>query len=272
MDNKETKQLLCKNCGAKIDELDAKCPFCGHINFVGAEHEFMENMYRTEENLDKITEDQVDDIKKEVKKNSKLMFIVAGIAGAVALVVVLYMLFINLILGSYDAEEDAKDRMFWQKENFPILNEWYEAGEYEKILDFQRDLYLSDDSGNYSLYEWEHYYFLQAYQNYVCLTEYEEKLNRGDKIDAFDAKYMLYYGMWLYYNHYDKEYGNFTEKDIELITTVYRDKAEELLFERMKFTKEELDEVHQKVVSEDGRYIEWDKCKKYGKKLYKRFE
>lgn len=272
MENKDTKQLECGNCGAKIYELDAKCPFCGHINYLGAEHEFMENMYRTEANLDKITEAQVDDIKKEVKKNTRIIAIIGGIVLVIVLIIVGFIKLSDLFWSYSFSEVDAKEQMIWQMKKFPQLDEWYEAGEYDKILQFQRDLYLSEEESQYSLYNWDHYDFLTAYEKYVGLLEYETMLDEGKEISDFDAKYMLYYGMWYYYEHYETGYEMFSEHDIQLISTIYRDKAEEVLFERMKFTKEELDELHRKCVSEDGKYLEWKACKKYAKKLHTRFE
>ena len=38
------KNHKCPNCGAKIDKLDASCPYCGYINVEGAEKKYMDEL------------------------------------------------------------------------------------------------------------------------------------------------------------------------------------------------------------------------------------
>ena len=38
--------ITCRECGAQIEELTARCPYCGAINELGAEHKYMHDMYR----------------------------------------------------------------------------------------------------------------------------------------------------------------------------------------------------------------------------------
>ena len=265
------KELICSNCGAQIQHLDAKCPFCGHINLSGAEHEFMENMYRTEDNLEDLTNQQVDDIKKEVKKNTKFIAIIAGIVIAVVLVISGIFFLNNLYWEKISLEGDPKEVMLWQKENFPKLDAMYEAGEYDAILDFIYSLYNDEhESIKYSVFEWEHYNFIDAYDKYRVLLEYEGELDKNGSVDDFEAKYMLYYGMWLYYRQYDQDFLNYSEEEFERIDTEYRDEAARILFDRMQFTNEELDEAYETCMDQTGYYIDPSKCDKIAKKIYKR--
>ena len=46
--------ITCRECGAQIEELTARCPYCGAINELGAEHKYMHDMYRLKGNLENL--------------------------------------------------------------------------------------------------------------------------------------------------------------------------------------------------------------------------
>ena len=38
--------IKCQNCGADIKELVPRCPYCGAMNEPGAEHKYMQDLYK----------------------------------------------------------------------------------------------------------------------------------------------------------------------------------------------------------------------------------
>ena len=46
--------IICRECGAQIEELAARCPYCGAINELGAEHYYMHDMHRLKGNLENL--------------------------------------------------------------------------------------------------------------------------------------------------------------------------------------------------------------------------
>ena len=43
--------ITCRECGAPIEELAERCPYCGAINELGAEHKYMQDMYDLKDDL-----------------------------------------------------------------------------------------------------------------------------------------------------------------------------------------------------------------------------
>ena len=46
--------ITCRECGAPIEELAERCPYCGAINEFGAEHKYMQDMYNLKDDLKEV--------------------------------------------------------------------------------------------------------------------------------------------------------------------------------------------------------------------------
>ena len=46
------KEIECPNCGAVFEAKEPKCPYCGHINPMGAEAKFLRDLEKTVFNYD----------------------------------------------------------------------------------------------------------------------------------------------------------------------------------------------------------------------------
>ena len=58
----DSNKIICENCGAAMNTSDAKCPFCGHLNEIGAENAYMNELYETEEEMAELVDEKRDDI------------------------------------------------------------------------------------------------------------------------------------------------------------------------------------------------------------------
>lgn len=64
--------ITCRECGAPIEELAERCPYCGAINELGAEHKYMQDMYDLKDDLKEVGNIPSEEIKAEVKSNVHL--------------------------------------------------------------------------------------------------------------------------------------------------------------------------------------------------------
>lgn len=263
-------KIVCPNCGAAIYENEPKCPFCGYINIAGAEEKFMRDMEQTEENLSQIPKLQKKHYKKSMSKSSKIILITVVVVAVLLLgIFALNFAFEAWMYGNY--EYDAKAETLWERENYPLLDEMYAAGDYKGIVEFEESLYeVNDKEGtNHSIYNWEHADFIWAYRKYEYLQYYMDILDEQGELSKFQAENVVYYCMWFHYREYEDTYYNCTEEEVALMDE-YREYSDEIFFNRLKFTEEEADKLHQD--SLEYGYIDVQTCYKYARKIKDRFE
>ena len=265
-------KVVCPNCGASIYENEAKCPFCGYINIPGAEEKFMRDIQQTEEDLSQIPELQKAEYKKHMSKNSKIIIVTLAIATLIAAIFFGIHMLMEHVLYSYD-EEDLKAQMIWEWEVFPVLDEMYDAGDYDGIVQYEHDVYAENEVNGtqYSIYNWEHYHFINGYSRYKDVEEYIRILDRGEELTSFQSEDIVYECMWFHYREYDidNEYMPYTDEEIALLDS-YREVTEICLYERLLFTDEEIEKLYQDAQYEYGG-LDMRKCWKYAKKVKDRF-
>ena len=61
--------IKCQNCGADIEELVPRCPYCGAMNEPGAEHKYMQDLYKLKDDLEDLGEMPQEEISDEVKNS-----------------------------------------------------------------------------------------------------------------------------------------------------------------------------------------------------------
>lgn len=263
-------KIICPNCGAAIKVNEPKCPFCGYINFEGAEEKFMRDLEKTEDQLNRIPQEQKKHYKKSMQKNSKIIFITFFIVIVIGFV--LWGLYCaREAFWNYSYDYDVKAEMLWQREKYPLLDEMYEAGDYAGILKFEEEMYKENEQNgtHHSIYEWEHSDFINAYSRYENLKYYVDVLTKEGELSKYQAEGIVYYCMWFHFRDYDHEFSNLTEEDKEQIE-VYRDYADEIFYIRLKFTDEEAEELYEDALEYGS--IDPRTCYNYAKKIKKRFE
>ena len=161
-------KVICPNCGAGIAANEVRCPFCGYINVTGAEEKFMRDVKKTEEDLSQIPQMQKKQLKKTLSKSSKVIIVTIVIATVIALGVVGFFSLMDWVF-SLDSGRDPKVEMQWERENFPIIDEMYAQARYDEIIEFEYAVLEEnrEKKTKHDLSNWEHYYFLRAYENYT---------------------------------------------------------------------------------------------------------
>lgn len=260
--------MICPNCGARVAENEAKCPYCGTMYYPEAERQYMEKLDDIKEEMDQMPEKTAEIYKKRTGHSVKKLMTGIGIGCAVLLAVV----------GGYrlkEAAEEKKDhenqimQMQWLREHETMLDELYKNGEFDKIMEI-REANPEIDFGR-----WDHATFLIYYRYYVLCCGYEERLEAGETLDAYELGQAAMAAMSLLYEAEEepeldedsREVYSFglTKKDMEYIEE-YQEIAQTLLHEKLMVTEEEAKRFYQENRDEYG-IVSWEAFEEYGKTL-----
>lgn len=176
----------CQNCGADFDANLPECPYCGALNYSGAEKQYLGKLDDLKEDLEQMGNDSLEEYAHAMKKST--VIIITTISVLILLTGILLALFFyadKKFNDQYSNADLSRAMMVWRNENYPIMDEMYEAGDYQGIYEFQQA--HSDDVG-YSTYNWAHEDFIVVYTNYVHFKEWESTSDAS--LD--DLKWALY--------------------------------------------------------------------------------
>lgn len=249
-------KLSCKNCGATISTNEHKCPYCGGFNFIGARKKYFRDLIQIKDNLSKLDEIPIESYKREASVQVKR--IIKTIVICAIIVMIIYgviSLTSYLKEKSYDIDRASpKDQLLWDQKNFSMLDEWYDAGEYDKLLDYKYELYNQDPI--YTFINWEHIDFLDSYEIYIYAMESKNRIESKENSSLYHITSAIYYGFDLYFNLENKGLDN---DELERLK-VYKTDVEALLFDTLRFTAEEALSIYEQV-SVDG-FLSYTKIEK----------
>lgn len=259
-------KLNCKNCGAIISSKEHKCPYCGGFNYIGARKKYFRDLKQIKDDLEDLDDIPLESYKREAsgqaKRIIKTMIICTII---VALIYGIVTLVSYLKEKSYDHNTiDPKEQLLWDLENFPKLNEWYDAGEYDKIEEFRIDLIYQNPY--YTLYNWEHIEFFDVYQNCLHAMESKEAIENKVNSSVYHINSALYGALEICYNLKNR---GLDDDEIERLE-VYRSDMEMLLYDTLGLTEKEVLSLYEQV-SADG-YINYTKIEEFSADYIKRLD
>ena len=116
------KEITCASCGAHYGAGQLRCPYCGSVNDLADEREFMEDLGEIRENLEKLpsetgTQEAVRDVSRIIRHT---VLVVLAICAAIAL-----WTFIFRGVGNHfeqQRDQDRQEEYLWKQENFPRLD------------------------------------------------------------------------------------------------------------------------------------------------------
>lgn len=175
--------MICKSCNAEFDETEPKCPYCGTMNYKGAEAEYMEKLQKVRENMDDLDHVPQKATTKAARKRSRFLKILLIIAG-------IYIAF--HVTGSWmvqiKQDKRAKEEMYWRLENYPVMNDMYDRGEYEEMYEY----YLNGREAGGSMYTWTHREFCELYTELLYVREILEAEASGEEMNAYDYQELFF--------------------------------------------------------------------------------
>ncbi len=243
--SKKIEKVYCTKCGAEINKDFAYCQYCGSINILGAEKEYMEKLEGVRQDLAEMVDDTEEEFKATVKTGSKFalkVFIMAIIAVAVI---------IGIVALVKKLEEKHDNEQYWKEKNllvnYPELQELYDAKDYDGLVKYIEET----DDPDFVIYTWEHYYFIQIYMNKQFLESDTARLNEylttgtGTQSDISSAKKWIAYdslNLRRYAFDEDQTWLNLTEEE-DVMVKEWGSHCEENLATYLGMTDSEIQEM-----------------------------
>ncbi len=197
------REKICEFCGASFEEMLSKCPYCGNTNIKGAEAEYMEKLEEVRSDLEELAQIPVEETKKELKKQTKLIAIVMGTILVISLGVTVVEWISNNRYGEKSTSQKQSD-FAWKQEHLEDFNEVYEQGDDEELM----DMYYEAAAENRPVYEWDHANYSSALAHYKDMEYVWAKIERGEppmSVSDYAGLLSGYFFIEYYYNRMNEE-------------------------------------------------------------------
>ncbi|MCR5799915.1 MAG: hypothetical protein K6G69_07560 [Lachnospiraceae bacterium] len=251
-------KIKCKNCGAEFDENLSACPYCGEMNQSGAEKEYMDKLEGVRQDMGELADDSEEEVGRSIRSVSRVIIISAIIFIVIALSIVGLSYYLDN--RSMEANGTPKERLAWQNQYYPVLEDLYEKGDFDAIMEF-RDAHCNDTG--FSYYEWPKYDILYTYEMGYLLEKGYERMDPNNEYDVTSA---IYYVLNYKYS-LDKMRTKLSERDLELIEA-YEEVCDSMIHDKLGMDDEEFERVRQE--TDEGYGPVYSLIKKYVKKNYKK--
>lgn len=261
---KTVRMLHCPHCGAEYEEGLLRCPYCLSVDDHQDESEFLEDLDEIRDKMEDLPEDAVRQAnriqtKEAVSDFGKILKRIGIVFGVILLIIAAGALSERLLSGGGNSKEKDKEKYLWMQENLPLLDEMYEKGDYEGLL----EAYHSD--GNGWFYEWEHHDLLQGLSLIEDVRKYDihfledaEEMHGADSKQALDNRaVLLSHELQLLY--FDKQASN--AKDIETVRGLSAEVLKDL---ETRFALSEDEQAYfEKLAKENYGYITISECREF---------
>lgn len=252
------KTVVCKSCGAAFDEEEIRCPYCGSTNIKGAEKEYMEKLKDVREDLEGLDLVPAEELQRIVKKQGR------RVGRVVIFVIITAILLLGLFyITGKSGERDYRKSYSWKSEHFPQMDELYEAGRYDELVDLVYYDFAHDKDS--FVYEWEHYQFLDDYEMLRSLCR---ELENSSKV-----KFMDYDLQWIFYGEWRAKgviyhRDQYTEQEYKALLPML-EKAEADFDYRWNMSQEDYETLYSYLTDPNQGYVPYDVTDKYMKKWLK---
>lgn len=252
------KLISCKSCGAKFEQDLPKCPYCGTLNYKGAEKEYLNKLESIKEDLEDLQEVPEHEIKKEIKKQG-------GFVGKVLLIVSILMvgLFLFFYWQRRDWTRDRKADYLWMQENYPSMDELYEKKQYEQLMSFFLDAIEEEKP----IWDWEHADFCNIYLDIMEGYEILDMELAGQQLSKGDYGFLFYCG-WIVKGIAFRD--NIKEEEAERLST-YGVRMLSDFESRWNMNQEDYHMFLEQIEKNQG-IVNYDDCAKYIQNWYEEEE
>lgn len=252
------EQVVCPNCGAGFSALDARCPYCGTLNPVGAEAAYMDELEDLRQDTDRLAEDVQSDLAADLKRNARKIALIA--LAAIALIATM-VLALNCA-DSRDERNEVKryqEREAFREQHFAELDRLYESGDDAALVEYAWS--VMDEPGYDAVYSWKHEDYLDICGDWVVLSSFSEDATHAsagidDYAWAVSAAIRLACldedGRQLYAALSSEEAGR---------VAGYRESAESFLRETLQMDAEQVESFAASVEDSQG-HVQHEKVKK----------
>lgn len=262
--------MYCPNCGAKIEATEAKCPYCGTIQPLGAEADYMEKLEDIREDTEELEEVPSEEYSRQIRTHGRFALKTALIV--IGIFLSLFVIFqavshIFQTASEKQTEEYLRQTKEFKETFFPLLEDLYNAGDDQATYAYW--LELASKEGAEALSEWEHdpyFYYYGFYAEINTLNQHIPENTDTEKewINAFYSALMLSQeGIW---ENYYEAMSPEEQQKIE----GFQKEATKFLTESMKLSAQEQKQIYEKCC--DDGFLDFDLCEKYFSKLKEKRE
>ena len=259
-DKQEINNMMrCPNCGALIYRNLEKCPYCEIMNPESAEHEYMEILKATHDNLDHIDEEAANEFQTQLKK---YIFLGIGIAVyIVAVMLITRLIAINMDFTVKVRNENKKrtaimeeiDKAVATRKKIAELDKLYVEKKYDEMVECYMDGgYSALSSRNY-----EHYTLCRYLMYYRTAKLYFSDFDDIESVRTSTISVLLTHLLKFYYRTYTQESDYLSEEDMAILDT-YRETCCRFLNDTMKLDNDLLDEMERQGIVREYGYLRDD--------------
>ena len=248
-ESREVQQSLieCPSCGAHFARTLPACPYCGSTNPEGAEKEYMEDLGEIREDLSELGSAGIGAAAGEIRRHGRFLKRTLLIAAAVAAVLAGLFLFTD-----YRYERESQKDFLWQRQNFPVMDEFYEAGDYTALAEY----YVENGAEGNPVWNYPHAGLLEAVLAMKRLDSLYEEEKAGFPLGQSDLEWLLEDELTILLIRYQSHATKEDRKWVEENSAVYRGD-----FEQRFSMDEETFGKFEKYAKDSGGYIDHELVK-----------
>lgn len=258
--------MYCSHCGSLLKDTDSRCPYCGALNPIGAESDYMNRLRSIREETEDLQEVPAEEYRKTLKNHGKLSLKIA--MGVIAFCLMVFLGIRWWI--SYQTEQNKgflQKQMEFENKYFQKLNALYDQNDDDAVLAYLDELYGQE--GSEALYLWEpmtYYLYVEEYQEALDLKEKitEDTLAETDLLLGFSCLLQLAYGE---IPSWDAE--KLTEDQMGKII-IFGEDCRNILEELLSVPEEEGRTMYRSCY--DGEQFDYDKCGEYASEIYRKIK
>lgn len=265
MQKADDTRKICENCGAEYEYKEPCCPYCGTVNEIGAEQQYMNKLQDLKQNLGNMRQVVPNAYAQEIRSTGRRTGIAAAIIIVALILIIGSFVFIQHYRVNVLETREMKSQLLWEQQYFPQLDEWYDNQEFDKILEFQMELYTNEETKDISLYRWKHIQFIRYYERYVYLQKLAAQIDDGETIWDSEKSSALYSSLNLIYvEETSEECGIELTDNIDLLKE-YGIYADEFLQNYLGMSEAQISDAYAQT-TEEG-IISFKACESYAKQL-----
>lgn len=245
----------CPSCGAQYDVTLAKCPYCGTMNYPGAEAAYFKRLKNLLGSLKGLKSVPDQEGKKQMSVSRIIcLVLLSSLLGGTAIVMAMFF----LITGITDASET--DMTVYALKEYQHMNELYDANELEELA----TVYVAlSDTGNASGWQYRELGRYLEKKKWIdqCLQEVEEGYVGSYSYQALMEHQLSFLFM--------EERESLSEEEKEKLKP-YVEEIRADFESRWEITEEELETLRELMAENDYMQLDdRDILEKYVKRVYK---
>ena len=245
----EAKKIVCSYCGAEFDDTLPKCPYCGSLNYKGAEAEYLGKLEGMRQDMQQLEQVPLQELRERLKARRRFVLKIFSILAVLAVLVIVAIYALN-----YTKPRDKQADYLWEKENFPVMDQMYAEQDFTGLV----ELYLQALEDDKPVMDWEHYEILSILIECDNAEQYLATEDAGKSLQEYEEVSLLF-SYWRMKGMDDSII--LPEKDREYVRP-YVESILARLEGRYTFTPEE-EKTFEDYLEEHYGYPDYDYCKEY---------